>query len=652
MEPRFGRDFSQVRIHSDPASAAAAQAQGALAYTTGSDIVFGPGQYQPDTAAGRRLLAHELAHVVQQAGVTPSTSQAKHTSAPGDAAERAADDTARELGGLAAPEASQAVQLRERLQTTRVQRPMVLRAVESQAGVPPIVGEVLSSPGEPLDATTRASMERRLGYDLGQIRVHADSRAAESSAAVNADAYAVGGHLAFGAGQYAPHSAGGRRLLAHELAHVVQQGRGSGIPQTSSLVVGSADDAAERAADAVSDRQSAVGTDVGHSQPRLQRKIKLRGPYTYLVFPTWKDFTPAQRAKFVKANFSAANQDLATAIVEDMASATDEFEFENRTELYVEVFKRMRTSRLMRETQRDLGKLGKAFGYPRKNPDGTWMKDLGPRVNKAADKYWDPVQDVNGSYNFPLSKDGRDNAYVALKSLFTPQAKKSDRTLIHCDYLASVVHLRVFAETIGAKAFNDRVKNGTIPVILKWNGFEEIETSIFRSASRESLQEVRPSSEKDLVIGDHVIFWNHRTYDLINAGIHEAWRLENAVLVDKTKRGADIFLGHGSGEQTKAGMLGKLVAEYNKVTDMALSLIDQTRSKDPKTSKDASDKMATKFPWIKPAGTEWHIRGSAHGKTFDKKVQPITASDPELIGLKDPSDPTRMNLVKRPKESA
>src|SRR6266540_750810 len=179
------------------------------------------------------------------------------------------------------------------------------------------------------------------------------------------------------------------------------------------------------------------------------------------------------------------------------------------------------------------------------------MKDLGPRVNKAADKYWDPVQDVNGSYNFPLSKDGRDNAYVALKSLFTPQAKKSDRTLIHCDYLASVVHLRVFAETIGAKAFNDRVKNGTIPIILKWNGFEEIETSIFRSASRESLQEVRPSSEKDLVIGDHVIFWNHRTYDLINAGIHEAWRLENAVLVDKTKRGADIFLGHGSGERPR-----------------------------------------------------------------------------------------------------
>jgi hypothetical protein len=66
FEPRFERDFSQVRIHSDTHAAESAQAVRALAYTVGSDIFFGAGQYGPSTTAGQRLLAHELTHVVQQ----------------------------------------------------------------------------------------------------------------------------------------------------------------------------------------------------------------------------------------------------------------------------------------------------------------------------------------------------------------------------------------------------------------------------------------------------------------------------------------------------------------------------------------------------------------------------------------------------------
>ena len=66
MEPRFGFNFGHVRVHTDAAAANAAQAVNAKAYTLGSDIVFGPGRYQPGTSDGRQLLAHELAHVVQQ----------------------------------------------------------------------------------------------------------------------------------------------------------------------------------------------------------------------------------------------------------------------------------------------------------------------------------------------------------------------------------------------------------------------------------------------------------------------------------------------------------------------------------------------------------------------------------------------------------
>ena len=68
MQPRFGRDFSGVRVHSDAAAARSAQAVGAKAYTVGDDIVFGAGRFAPSTGEGRRLLAHELAHVAQRSG--------------------------------------------------------------------------------------------------------------------------------------------------------------------------------------------------------------------------------------------------------------------------------------------------------------------------------------------------------------------------------------------------------------------------------------------------------------------------------------------------------------------------------------------------------------------------------------------------------
>jgi hypothetical protein len=80
MQRDFGRDFSEVRVHSDPTAADLARVFNAAALTVGHDIVFGRDRYQPDTRVGRRLLAHELAHVVQQRG-------AGHSSRDGGAAE-------------------------------------------------------------------------------------------------------------------------------------------------------------------------------------------------------------------------------------------------------------------------------------------------------------------------------------------------------------------------------------------------------------------------------------------------------------------------------------------------------------------------------------------------------------------------------------
>jgi hypothetical protein len=106
-------------------------------------------------------------------------------------------------------------------QEGKVQRKAAASVTPREA--PPIVHETLRSPGQPLDSSTRSFFEPRFKGDFSSVRVHADDKAAESARAVNALAYTVGPHLVFGPGQYAPSAPAGRELLAHELAHVMQQ---------------------------------------------------------------------------------------------------------------------------------------------------------------------------------------------------------------------------------------------------------------------------------------------------------------------------------------------------------------------------------------------------------------------------------------------
>jgi hypothetical protein len=90
--------------------------------------------------------------------------------------------------------------------------------------MPSIVQDVLRSPGQLLDPTTRAFMEPRFGYDFNGVRVHTGARAEKAARAVNARAFTVGRNIVFGPEQYSQGSTEGRRLLGHELTHVIQQG--------------------------------------------------------------------------------------------------------------------------------------------------------------------------------------------------------------------------------------------------------------------------------------------------------------------------------------------------------------------------------------------------------------------------------------------
>ena len=165
MEARFGRDFTNVRVHDDARAAATAASIDAAAFTVGEDVVFAPGRYDPSSDEGRRLLAHELTHVVQQG---------EQEQLPGGA-------------------------------------------------------------GQPLDRKLRAYFEPRLGGDLSRVRTHTGADAAESAKRLRARAYTVGSDVVFGRNQYEPETPRGRWLVAHELAHVAQAGRASGVAGTKAV---------------------------------------------------------------------------------------------------------------------------------------------------------------------------------------------------------------------------------------------------------------------------------------------------------------------------------------------------------------------------------------------------------------------------------
>jgi len=173
-----------------------------------------------------RILVHPKSPVKIQAKLTVNT--------PGDMYEQEADrvsDQAMRMsepqlqrdcpcgGGCPKCQTEQPGQEHAHLQTKRVGSSDL-----EQTPVPPIVHEVLRSPGQPLDPATRTFMESRFGHDSSRVRLYTDAKSAESVRSVNALAYTVGQAVAFAADPYAPASSESRRLLAHELVHVVQQG--------------------------------------------------------------------------------------------------------------------------------------------------------------------------------------------------------------------------------------------------------------------------------------------------------------------------------------------------------------------------------------------------------------------------------------------
>lgn len=167
----------------------------------------------------------------------PTRVQAKMTvNTPGDTLEKEADATANKVMRSAlAPNITkkeEEIQRKctdcEQKEEPSSEKPQISRRETSGSGqggqaVPHIVGEVVSSTGHGLDSGTRTFMETGFGRDFSEVRIHTDSKAAQSAQAISAHAYTYQNHIVFDKGQYAPHTDSGKTLLAHELTHVVQQ---------------------------------------------------------------------------------------------------------------------------------------------------------------------------------------------------------------------------------------------------------------------------------------------------------------------------------------------------------------------------------------------------------------------------------------------
>ncbi len=149
---------------------------------------------------------------------------------PPKAAQKDAAASAPDAAHQSAPKAADTAAKKEKHEEHVIQRKaegLDETWAKTQPALTSGVGDALHDPGRPLDVRTRVYMESRFGVDFRNVRIHTGDHAAQSARQINARAYTVGSDVVFSSGTYAPDNASGRKLLAHELTHVVQQSPGA-----------------------------------------------------------------------------------------------------------------------------------------------------------------------------------------------------------------------------------------------------------------------------------------------------------------------------------------------------------------------------------------------------------------------------------------
>jgi len=242
MESKMGGDFSDVQIHTGPQAAAAADSINARAFTVGNHVAFNKGEYDPGSNEGKKVMAHELTHVCQQtegrvsllskADADRRGAPALHVqpklevSSPDDPAEKEAERMAEAVIRMPEGEGDKRPPSQGLIDTVG---PSVGRSVQGGRQSGGGDGDALENQigslgsGRPLPDGVRSEFEGKMGRDFSGVRVHTGDTADEVLRSINAKAFTHGFDIAFKSGNYDPDSRDGKKLLAHELTHVIQQ---------------------------------------------------------------------------------------------------------------------------------------------------------------------------------------------------------------------------------------------------------------------------------------------------------------------------------------------------------------------------------------------------------------------------------------------
>jgi Domain of unknown function (DUF4157) len=156
----------------------------------------------------------------------------------------------------------------------RIQRFTGQTSGQADMEAPASVDRVLSSPGKPLDSELQQDMGQRFGHDFSRVRVYTGEEAGRSAQDVNANAYTIGQNIVFDEGQFAPSTHEGQRLLAHELAHTIQQEDARKLAMTTDLQVGHRNDPTTRAANSVAHSMLPSRSDRGETETTLVKKTE------------------------------------------------------------------------------------------------------------------------------------------------------------------------------------------------------------------------------------------------------------------------------------------------------------------------------------------------------------------------------------------
>jgi hypothetical protein len=284
------------------------------------------------------------------------------------------------------------------------QKKVVQRKAEAPAkpaSPPSPVAQTLRSVGKPLDAGTKSFMESRFGHDFSQVRVHTDSQAAQSAKSVQAHAYTVGQDIAFGEGKYQPGTSQGQRLLAHELAHTVQQ---RGLQRSADNLSGlsnSEDSRYEAEADRTADRVVGMKASA-HPAPlpvtRAGRPILSRSPYG-----TSKKKLPKGVSKDEE---NKPDPDEAAYKVSSLEVPAEKGKV--NFHLFEEAAGRPDPYGLKTTREVEGGKVKSSDQEERDDPSRLrrkWLSQLDLKNNEDTDKIW---RDAGGGKEFPyLRKDGK-----------------------------------------------------------------------------------------------------------------------------------------------------------------------------------------------------------------------------------------------------